>query len=291
MNSSKPMPFSDVVTFVISLESFTRNIDLPDQLRRQSIPFQIIKAVDGRKWTAPFDSHLTDVNCFKSVLGREPRGPEIGCALSHIKCMNKARQDNADYAIVFEDDANVVGDLSAIMTAIKSLDDGSPAVFQLHSYSDSMINRKTVREIDENRSQVVGNFFKPPRSTAAYCINRSAIDIYSQHQTVLGVADWPPFAHAFRFWGFFPCPVMLSELPSTIETSTAGVEVNQRKKIFVIIKDYLRLYKRSSFREFGGRLGGTKPYLRYVILPNTIYLLRYHRTKYHGNPPHTYRTR
>jgi hypothetical protein len=291
MNLNESPTFSGVITLVIALDSSTRNPDLPRQLNEQFIPFQIVKAVDGRKWTTPYDEGLVDLDCFVAVLGRKPLGAEIGCALSHIECINRAKLSGADYALIFEDDANVIADLARTIEIIKSLDDGSPAVFQLHSYGDSMIRRESLQIIDQTKAQVVGNFFKPPRSAAAYCLNRSAIEISSKYQTVKGVADWPPYAHSFRFWGFFPCPVMLADLPSTIEPSSTKIELHHKKDVAVILRDYLRLYKISSFREFSRCLGGTSSYIRHVILPNTIYLLRYQRTRYHGITPHTYRTR
>jgi GR25 family glycosyltransferase involved in LPS biosynthesis len=283
--------FVGVNTFVIALESAPRNLNLLHQLSEQKIPFQLVNAIDGRSWRAPFNTELVDTEVFKSVLGRIPRGAEIGCALSHMECIQQAKLQDLDFALIFEDDADIIGDLMPIIEQIKSIDEGQPMIFQLHSYSDSLIKRRTLRKSVSSNSQVLGNFFKPPRSAAAYCINRTAIEIYAQHRIVQGVADWPPFANCFQFWGFFPCPVMLSGLPSTIESLEDAKEVHPRKNYLVIIRDFIRLFYVSSFKAYGKSLGGKKRYIKYVIIPNVIYLFTVYKTKHHGVTPHTYRTR
>ena len=291
MSIERDSQFIGVNTFVIALESAPRNLNLLHQLKEQKISFQLVNAIDGRFWRAPFNTELVDAEVFTSILGRAPKGAEIGCALSHMECIQQAKLQDLDFALVFEDDADVITDLKPIIENIKSLDDGQPMIFQLHSYSDSLIKRRTLRKSLSSDSQVLGEFFKPPRSTAAYCINRAAIEIYSQHRIVQGVADWPPFANSFKFWGFFPCPVMLSGSPSTIESTEGAKVVHPRKNYSVIIRDFLRLFSKSNFKAYGKSLGGKKRYIKYVIIPSFIYLFTFYRTKHHGFAPHTYRTR
>jgi GR25 family glycosyltransferase involved in LPS biosynthesis len=222
-----------------------------------------------------------------------PIGPEIGCALSHFRCAREALELNARFLIVFEDDADIKCDLQPAIEELKNLDPEQPTVLQLHSYNNSILRKKSVLQVRSQPNHIVGRFYIPPKSAAAYCMNRAAIELYADKTVVEGVADWPPFANSFQFWGYFPSPVATIGGMSTIESMRIEAPRTPGKQEWYVlqIKNYLRLFSIDNFLEYSRSLGSRRAYLKFVLLPRTMFLLRYLNTTQHGNFPNIYKLR
>jgi len=283
----------DVIALIISLGPTPRNPKLLSQLQGQGITSKIVQGVNGRLWTEPFDPSIVNIKRFKTVVGMLPIGPEIGCALSHFLCAREAANLNAHYVIVLEDDANIESDLRPALEEIKTLDSKQPSVLQLHSYNYSILRRSSVFEVKSEPNHIIGQFYTPPKSTAAYCMNRAAIEVFASKTVVEGVADWPPFANSIRFWGYFPSPVATIGGASTIESVRKEAASNPgRNEWYVLqLRNYLKLFSFTRFREHSQSLGSRRAYIRYVLIPQTLYILRYFKTTQHGNFPNIYKLR
>jgi hypothetical protein len=292
LEREKPTEIIGLQAFIISLGD-PRNPNLIEQLRIQGISTELVKAVDGRQWNFPFEPKLVNTKRFKRVMNRLPAGAEIGCALSHLEVAKKAKKYNLNYALVFEDDADIVADLLPAVIQLASLDSDKPAVLQIHSYRLSTLRKNTVSRSVINSQDTVGRFFIPPFSAAAYCMNRAAIEIYAARETVEGVADWPPFAYGFDFWGYFPSPVQLIGGDSTIESFWEQVKPRLRiqNKYFVMLSTYARLFRIGTVFEYSASLGGLKIYAKRVIVPHTVYLMRYFCSRTYRAGPDEFRVR
>lgn len=110
-NSSNELPLyykkdnlMKLTTYLINLDKSNIRLQQADeQLRKYHVDYQRISAVDGRgldvKNYEGYNSALAQKN-----MGRELLGAEIGCFLSHKKCLEEFLTTDADYLLVLEDD-------------------------------------------------------------------------------------------------------------------------------------------------------------------------------------------
>ena len=285
--------WAGVQTFVISLNSVPRNALLLNQLMNQGIAPLVVKAVDARSWTPPFSSSKIDIKSFNKITGRMPSGGEIGCALSHLLCAQKAETSGTEYALVFEEDAEVVGELAPSLNFLRRMDPNMPTVVVLYANPGSVLKKGSITRDKEDTAYEFGKFFMPPSGTVAYLMNKAAIDVFASKTIIEGLADWPPFANRFEFWGCFPNPISTNLEKSTIEDSRAIVQIRSldKSRYSTLLHDYLRLLNVSKMREHGRSLGGLRFYLRFVLLPHTLYLVRYFNTRQCGSGSDSYRVR
>jgi GR25 family glycosyltransferase involved in LPS biosynthesis len=282
--------FDGVEVFVISLGVNPRNPDLMRQISEQGMSAQIVNAIDGRVWVDEFDPKLVDVKGYKGVIGRMPTGPEVGCALSHMECASRAQKSSAEFALVFEEDAQINADLAQIIKAMRQLDASRPKVLTLYSDPDPTFDKNSVVSIDRDKSAVIGRFYFPPVYAVAYVMNRAAIDVYASNTVVKGAADWPPFADQFEFWGYYPWPVRHSFDGSMIAEARSRVEQKSviRNSYMEYITNYLSLFRISKLYEHSRSLGGLRIYFRTVIAPHTVRVMFFYKKKKQGTEPNLY---
>jgi GR25 family glycosyltransferase involved in LPS biosynthesis len=283
--------FSQVATFVIALEKEPRNTLLVDQLQAQGLRVHVVAAVDGRLWTPPFDPSIVDVKRFKIMTGRMPTGPEIGCALSHQVCIRQAKDLDAEYALIFEDDAILISELAPYVKIIEQLPLDKPNILQLYYEAGSIVNKKTLSNFEQLDSYMVGRFFTPPGGTVAYLMNRQAIEIFAIHEKVEGVADWPPFSDALDFWACFPTPIRHPVGNSMIEHSRSTNQTKEKKRLIQIVINYSNLFRLRRLILHSRILGSFRLYGLRVIGPSTLSLLRYFRTEHIGSKEEGFRAR
>jgi GR25 family glycosyltransferase involved in LPS biosynthesis len=106
----------NVITYCISLPESPRRKAFAASAAENGLSFEFFDAIcidDLRKGTSVEGCavDLTDLG-WTNHERRDPRRrsapllfTEIGCAYSHIKCWQRARQLNADFVVIFEDDA------------------------------------------------------------------------------------------------------------------------------------------------------------------------------------------
>ena len=101
-------------TFVINLKSQEkRRSHMEGQLHNANIVYELIEAVDGRKYT-PTQLEI-DLILAKKILGRELGQGEIGCALSHKKAYQKCIESKYEYSLILEDDVVISKNLKEII--------------------------------------------------------------------------------------------------------------------------------------------------------------------------------
>lgn len=107
-----------VLTYLINLEGSHQRLEhAKQQLDDISWDFERVPAVDGRG--QPLSSFI-DYNdpLAKDNLGRSLLNAEIGCYLSHYRCVSKFLASDADYLIVLEDDMTISSDFSTVLQAL-----------------------------------------------------------------------------------------------------------------------------------------------------------------------------
>lgn len=130
------MNLPHIPTFVISLEEATdRREWMNKQLSEIGINFEFFNAIDGRKFDVP--NHPSyDKNKRLKYFGRNMKGGEIGCLLSHRGIYEKIINDNLDMALILEDDVVLKGGFKQAITELTKIGDkfdvvrflGSPKV-------------------------------------------------------------------------------------------------------------------------------------------------------------------
>ena len=108
--------------FLINLDKSTERLEKSsERLAAQNIQFERIRAIDGTKLTdAEVQAHYSSQLNSKQYYRNLGYG-EIGCFLSHRLAWQKIVEQNLPYAIVLEDDFQLVGDLSAVFNTIEFL--------------------------------------------------------------------------------------------------------------------------------------------------------------------------
>lgn len=101
-----------VLTYLINLDGSDERLSRAvSQLDAVNWPYERFSAYDGRSKTlsdfADYDDQLT-----QTLLGRSLLNAEIGCYLSHVGCVEKFLQSDADYLVILEDDMKISSDFS-----------------------------------------------------------------------------------------------------------------------------------------------------------------------------------
>lgn len=107
-----------VVTYLINLDGSHERLDrATKQLADVHWPFERFSAVDGRgKDLTEFANY--DNQGANDVLGRRLMNSELGCYLSHYRCVEKFLTTDADYLVVLEDDMKIKQDFKAKLDAV-----------------------------------------------------------------------------------------------------------------------------------------------------------------------------
>ena len=107
-----------VVTYLINLDgSDDRLKNASDLLSSQGVPFTRFPAFDGRgKALDDFDNYNNEKAL--QIMGRSLLNAEIGCYLSHIGCVKKFLESDADYLVVLEDDMKLEPEFRTVLNNI-----------------------------------------------------------------------------------------------------------------------------------------------------------------------------
>ena len=101
--------------FVINLErSKNRRQFMINQFNGLDLPFEFVKASDGKKITRSEKNMFSSFKSFKNM-GRELNPNEKGCYLSHLYIWQRMVDNNIKEAIIFEDDITLSKDFKTIV--------------------------------------------------------------------------------------------------------------------------------------------------------------------------------
>jgi glycosyl transferase family 25 len=188
---------NDIHTFIISLpKDKNRREYLGSQLDKLDVPYSIVNAVHGAALSADELAASYDRKKALRLFNRELSKGEIGCALSHITIYRKMVAENIPYALVLEDDANILDeDLSGTLAKLAQLHSAEePAAILLSRVERYNANKKV--QLDEGRC-----VYEAYRGVCAhaYFITRAAAEILARNlYPAYVVADkWEYFQENF----------------------------------------------------------------------------------------------
>jgi glycosyl transferase family 25 len=187
----------DIHTFIISLpKDRPRREYLGNQLEKLGVPFSIVNAVHGASLSAEELDASYDRKKALDLFNRELSKGEIGCALSHITIYRKMVAENIPYALVLEDDANILDeDLSATLAKLAQLHPAhKPAAVLLSHVERYNANKKV--PLDDKRT--VYEAYRGCCAHAYFITNAAAEILARQLYPAYVVADkWEYFQEYF----------------------------------------------------------------------------------------------
>ena len=107
-------PTSGIQAYLINLDRSKKRLAyVRPKIKALGYPFERIRAIDGQSLSTQFIQKHTDnfARTHWNLFSYEPnqafflRRGDMGCALSHIKAWKRFLKSNAQYALIFEDDA------------------------------------------------------------------------------------------------------------------------------------------------------------------------------------------
>jgi glycosyl transferase family 25 len=162
-------------TFVITLpEAKERQVHMTKMLNNLGIPFAFFDAVDGRGFDVP--SHPAYNKTLRRLyFGRDMTGGEMGVMLSHRKIYEQMIAENIDMALIFEDDALVIGEgFRAVVEALVSGEQDFDLVRFLGSDKVAALRQYKKRMITNQHS--LNRLRTTPGGAHAYIIRRSGAE-------------------------------------------------------------------------------------------------------------------
>jgi GR25 family glycosyltransferase involved in LPS biosynthesis len=166
------------------------------------IEYELVAGFDYRSVSL---SELEDLDIVKNTFSisrfekrhrRKPLPSEIGCLLSHRKIYCNFASSSFDFAVVAEDDYELLGhDWEKITSLIDYLKNHKDPVI-VTFYSRSCLVGSKIPDAPFDSYELIN----VPYSTCCYLINRSAAEVMCSSNLMIDtVADWPNSALKVRF--------------------------------------------------------------------------------------------
>ena len=120
--------------FVINLDrSPDRLAAIAAQLDALGLSFERIAALDGRTLSDEFIQEVSPRHIVNRTYHRELGKAEIACSLSHKKAWQKIIDDDLDFAIVLEDDVELLDNFPEVFSLITDLPKGTWDFLKLYA--------------------------------------------------------------------------------------------------------------------------------------------------------------
>jgi glycosyl transferase, family 25 len=111
--------------FVINLaRSPERLTTMKLQLDAIDVPFERIDAVDGRNMSDDFVETVSPAHIVRKSYHRALSKAELACGLSHKKAWQQIVDDDLDFAVVLEDDVELLDNFTAVLELLAGLPHG-----------------------------------------------------------------------------------------------------------------------------------------------------------------------
>lgn len=181
--------------FVISLvEATERRTRMTKILNDLDIPFQFIDAIDGRRFAMSAHVNYDRAKRLK-YFGRDLKGGELGCTLSHKKAYETIITDNLDQAIVLEDDVILYDSFVDTIIALQQC----PVPFDMVRFMgrDKVLNARQREIFQLNHDVALTRLCATPGGTYAYLITRQGAQKLLPH---LEKITYPIDALVGRSW-------------------------------------------------------------------------------------------
>jgi hypothetical protein len=210
---------SRIGAYVIALGGTPRNLQLPTTLKSSS---DLRKSVTVMSAVTPGDIQDSQMKELRRdgmlFLGREISPVEVAVAMSHYNCYVDAISNEYEYALIFEDDMEIL-DSNDLSIALSCLSDGnSPTITTFFSPYWGIWKAKN----DHIRAVI------PPAYAAAYAINKEALQLATANLPI-GLADWPIWQNFVVFEYLEIKSLGLHVSDSSIENSRKYAKESQTK--------------------------------------------------------------
>ena len=249
--ASHPNRFPRV--FVINLERATdRKQDIQKLLDSLNIPFEFIKATDGKFFTEN-EFALYSKKETRKLLGYELTPNELACAISHLRIYEKMIQENIEQALILEDDANFDHTLVSVLENL----DAFPSDWGIINFSSATYTYPTQHEVIPGH--VVSEFKKPVKFCVGYLLSLDAAKkLIELAYPVRCPADFLTGRAGityFKTYGIFPRVIWQKREAG--EGSNIGIR-EHKPNLLWRIKRYLRLLLPVKFRKIPDLPDGTE---------------------------------
>lgn len=186
----------NIVTYLINLDDSKDRLDYASQqLQNAGIAFTRISAFDGRHLDLKTIKEYNEKKAL-AYMGRTLKGGELGCYFSHLKCVQAFLASDAKYAMVLEDDMQLVEDkktMPILQDIIAWLETNQNHWYLLHIGATKRKIYTTKANIF-NREIIQAHYF-PMTTTGLVWSRQGAQAFLDEHQTIFAPVD-----NYFRWW-------------------------------------------------------------------------------------------
>jgi hypothetical protein len=153
-----------------------------------------------------------DLSLAEFITGGEISSGEIGCLLSHQEAYGIICKENIDWALIFEDDAEILINTHELISMSENWFNSGYEYVHLSPYLGGVVINQ--------RADKTGKALVPPLSAYAYWISgEGARKLRTRNSTIGGLADWPIQVANLQIRSLFE-PIAYSGLENSIIGST-----------------------------------------------------------------------
>lgn len=188
------MAVSDTLkTYLINLDSAQIRLAFMDeQLRKLGMDHERLSAIDGGLLVPPYPDF--DERSYGRLHGRIAHPREIACYLSHIECLKRFLQTDADHALILEDDCQLPADLGEILvSAIAHAEEWD--LLRLSTVNSGI--RIPYRRL--NTSSHLAVALTREKGAGAYVVNRRCAEVFVEELLPMRLAWDIAFDLEFQF--------------------------------------------------------------------------------------------
>ncbi|CAN2244682.1 Glycosyl transferase, family 25 [actinobacterium SCGC AAA044-D11] len=174
--------------FILGVRNKFRGFELFNEIERQGGICQI-------QWAQTFEEienyHKTSLEFQNFTIGRRLKFEEISCALGHNEIYQLIWRQGLTWAVVLEDDVQVVNELQKLSDYLFQSDE--PTIIFLNSFSLKVSHENVEANHKIGIPDGLRKQFLPKNIACSYAINFAAVDLILKlgRNNLLSVADWP----------------------------------------------------------------------------------------------------
>lgn len=219
-----------MIAYVIGVPSRFRGVELVKQLQDAKFEVQLVDdGINGDDWSHRELEEIYDDVAYQFFrYGRAMGAREVACTLAHREVWRRIAASNSEWSIVFEDDAQIIGDLAGVTSQLEGRPRWKPAVVILFD-KDNNFNRHLFASWSK-RQRSFNRLVMPPGGAIAYLMNKAAAQIGYASTSVDRIdfrTDWPHrWPWSIRFY-CLSCPVIAERA----NVSTLDPERSQRRRL------------------------------------------------------------
>lgn len=183
------------------------------QLDAMQLPFEWVQAVYGKDLTPAQRAALYDERANAARYHQVMTPGEIGCYASHLSVWQKLVESDAPFALVLEDDVELLPQLPAVLAAVAALPPRWDMIKLVGRDKESPWQRWPLPASAQGTDLI--RYRRPPSLTGAYLVSREgAAKLLAAHRPFFRPIDvdlrhW--WTSGLRLYGLAPYPIALGE--------------------------------------------------------------------------------